>query len=206
MAPFILDFLYKQLFITPPLPATSFANQTIIVTGSNTGLGLEAVRHLARLGASKIIIAVRNTEKGEVAKRSVEESTGCSKEVLEVWPLDLTSYASVKAFAERASRELERLDVLIANAGMMTQRWQMAEEDEITITTNVTSTFLLGMMLLPKLQETGKRFNVSPRLVVTSSDLHFITTMTEERKGERIFERLNEEKGANMNDRSASYL
>ncbi|KAL8951496.1 MAG: hypothetical protein Q9222_002523 [Ikaeria aurantiellina] len=140
----------------------------------NTGLGLEAVRHLTRLGADKIIIAVRNTEKGERAKRSVEESTG-RKGVLEVWALDLTSYASVKAFAERASKELGRLDVLLANAGMMTQQFEMAEEDEITITTNVTSTFLLSLLLLPKLRETSARFNVKPRLVVTSSDLHSVT-------------------------------
>lgn len=95
---------------------------------------------------------------------------------------------------------LERLDVLLSNAGLMTKEFKMAEEDELTVTTNVTSTFLLAMMLLPKLQETGQRFNVLPRLVIVASDLHFITDL-EERKGERIFGRLNERKKADMNKR-----
>ncbi|KAI4263264.1 MAG: hypothetical protein L6R42_001590, partial [Xanthoria sp. 1 TBL-2021] len=196
---YILSFFYSQLFITPPIPHSSFDNQTVIVTGSNTGLGLEAARHIVRLGASKVILAVRNTEKGLAAKRSILESTGRNEkdDVIEVWPLDLTSYESVQQFAARAMG-LERLDVLLSNAGLMTKEFKMAEEDELTVTTNVTSTFLLTMMLLPKLQETGQRFNVLPRLVIVASDLHFITDL-EERKGERIFGRLNEREKADMN-------
>ncbi|KAI4269802.1 MAG: hypothetical protein L6R38_007330 [Xanthoria sp. 2 TBL-2021] len=200
---YFLSFVYSQFFITPPIPHSSFHNQTVIVTGSNTGLGLEAARHIVRLGASKVILAVRNTEKGLAAKRSILESTGRNEkdDVIDVWSLDLTSYESVSQFAARAMG-LERLDVLLSNAGLMTKEFKMAEEDELTVTTNVTSTFLLAMMLLPKLQETGQRFNVLPRLVIVASDLHFITDL-EERKGERIFGRLNERKKADMNKRYA---
>ena len=42
--PFITTFLYEQLFVKPPYPTKSFAGQTIIVTGSNVGLGFEAAR------------------------------------------------------------------------------------------------------------------------------------------------------------------
>jgi NAD(P)-dependent dehydrogenase (short-subunit alcohol dehydrogenase family) len=51
-----------------PLPTTSFKGQTIIVTGSNTGLGLEAARHFVRLDAPRVIIAIRSIKKGEDAK------------------------------------------------------------------------------------------------------------------------------------------
>ena len=195
---YILGFFYSQLFITPPVPPTPFHNQTIIVTGSNTGLGLSAARHITRLGAQKVILAVRNIDKGLAAKTSIEESTD-RKNVVEVWQLDLTSYESVKQFAQKAMG-LERLDVLLSNAGLMNRTFKMAEEDELTVTTNVTSTFLLALLLLPKLQETGRKFNVLPRLVIVASDLHF-TTDLEERKGGRIFESLNEEGTANMGKR-----
>lgn len=196
---YILNFLYSQVFVSLPYPTNQFTGQTIIVTGSNTGLGLEAARHFSRLDAAKIILAVRNVEKGETAKRSIEESTH-RKGVVEVWPLDLTSYESVKEFAARASRDLERVDVLLENAGMMTTRFEMAEEDELTVTTNVVSTFLLALLLLPQLQETTARFNVLPRLVVVSSDLHFIAAF-EERKSKSIFKALSDKRTVNMSDR-----
>ncbi|KAL8764197.1 MAG: hypothetical protein Q9184_000166 [Pyrenodesmia sp. 2 TL-2023] len=190
-------FLYSQLFVTPAVLQARFDDEVVIVTGSNTGLGLEAARHITRLGASRVILAVRNIEKGEKAKASIEESTS-RKGVVEVWQVDLTSYKSVQEFAQKA-RELPRLDVLLANAGLMVDKWQMAEEDEVTVTTNVVSTFLMGILTLPKLQETATRFNVGPRLVVVASDLHFLTNLPE-RKAESIFDELRDEKKANMPD------
>jgi hypothetical protein len=72
----------------------------------------EAVRHFTRLGASKIILAVRNSKAGEEAKKDIESSTKCGTDVLEVWTPDLLSYESCKSFADRASK-LPRLDVLL---------------------------------------------------------------------------------------------
>lgn len=192
---YIFGFLRSQFFVTPPIPKTQFHGQVVIVSGSNTGLGLSAARHITRLGASRVILAVRNIEKGEAAKASIEESTG-RKGVAEVWQVDLTSYKSVQAFAEKA-QELPRLDVLLANAGLMNNKWRMAEKDELSVTTNVVSTFLMGLLMLPKLQETATRFNVRPRMVVVASDLHF-TTNLEERKAESIFDELRDEKTADM--------
>jgi retinol dehydrogenase-12 len=54
---------YKNL----PYPAKSLNDQTIIVIGSNVGLGLEAARYSVRLGASKVTLAVRSIPKGEKA-------------------------------------------------------------------------------------------------------------------------------------------
>ncbi|KAL8781040.1 MAG: hypothetical protein Q9213_006185 [Squamulea squamosa] len=198
---YILSFFHSQLFITPPIPQTSFQGQTVIVTGSNTGLGLDAARHITRLGAQKVILAVRNTAKGEAAKRSIETSLPSSKTIIEVWALDLTSYESVKQFSERA-KGLERLDVLLENAGLMVPDFRVAEEDELTVTTNVTSTFLLGFLLLEKMRETGVRFNVVPRMVVVASDLHFIVKNLGKGEG-AIFEGLNRKEGADMRKRYA---
>lgn len=86
------NHFHSQLFVQPKYPTQSFAGQTIIITGSNVGLGKEAARHIARLGASKLILAVRNVEAGEEAKRDIENTTKCGKSVIEVWKLDLASY------------------------------------------------------------------------------------------------------------------
>lgn len=165
------NFVYSQRFVTPASPTHSFSGQTVIVTGGNNGLGKEAARHITQLGASKVIIAARNLQKGHEAREDFLKTTGRDGAVIEVWELDLSSYDSVKAFAERAS-SLERLDVLLANAGMQTSRYSTAEGHERTITVNVISTFLLALLLLPKLKESASRFNIEPRLTIVSSEVH----------------------------------
>ncbi|EEA23323.1 hypothetical protein TMatcc_002182 [Talaromyces marneffei ATCC 18224] len=198
---FLGPFLYSQLFVTPEYPSKSFAGQTIIVTGSNTGLGLEAARHFVRLGAEKVILAVRNLDAGETAKSSIEESTG-RKNICEVWELDLASYASVQAFAKRASSELDRIDVLLENAGVATKiHFERAENHERTITVNVIGTFLLGLLLLPKLEETGTKNPVEkPRWTIVTSEVHALTNLPECKDG-NTFVSLDDPQKSNMNDR-----
>ena len=85
----------------------SFAGRTVIITGANSGLGAVTARELARKGA-KVIMAVRNTEKGEAA---AEKMTG----EVEVRQLDLQDLSSVRQFADG----IDTADVLINNAGIM---------------------------------------------------------------------------------------
>lgn len=192
------SFLHSQFFVTPPYPTTDCSGKTIIVTGSNVGLGKEAVRHFVQLGASKVIIAVRSIEKGEAAKKDIEASTNTSN-ILEVWQLDLQSYESVKEFAQRASG-LKRLDAIIENAGKSTFKYESVGGNESTITVNVVSTFLLALLILPTLQRTAREFNVTPNLVIVASEVHFFTSFPERREA-NIFETLNNPKAARMSDR-----
>lgn len=164
-------FLYRQLLVTPPVPKTRFDDKTIIVTGSNVGLGLEAARHFGRLGAARVILAVRDLEKGEAAKKSIDQTLSRSPSPVTVWKLDLSSYDSVREFAARVDKELDRVDVVCENAGIATGTFRLTEGDESTITTNVVSTFLLAFLLLPKLKETAQRFNTLPTLTITSSEV-----------------------------------
>jgi retinol dehydrogenase 12 len=83
-----------------PYPTASFTGQIIIVTGSNVGLGLEAARHFARLGASKVILAVRSIAKGEKAARSIHQFIG-KQNVCEVWQVDMGNFDSIKEFVKR---------------------------------------------------------------------------------------------------------
>ncbi|KAH0434900.1 hypothetical protein CcaCcLH18_05108 [Colletotrichum camelliae] len=152
----VLEFLQSQLLTEVSAPTRKFTGQTIIVTGSNTGLGLEAARHFILLEAAKVILAMRSIPKGKAALAHLEESTGTNG-VVEVWELDLTSYASVQKFAKLA-QNLGRLDVLVNNAGVMTYDFVLAEKDDSLITVNAVSPLLLAMLLLPKLRET---YNIS---------------------------------------------
>ena len=174
------SLLWSQWCFTPPYPTTSWVGKTVIVTGSNVGLGREAARHFARLGAEKVILAARNLEAAEKAKGSIEATTKCGADVVECWALDLCSYDSVKEFAARC-KTLSRLDCLLENAGVSKYRFRMVPGalDELQITTNVVSTFLLAFLLLPKLKETALKFNTLPHLTIVTSELHHQTTIPE---------------------------
>jgi len=185
----IPPFVHSQLFVHPPYPKYSFEGQTAIVTGSNVGLGLEAAKHLARLGAAKVILAVRTPAKGEMAKRQIESLTHCTG-VCEVWPLDMSSYESVKAFAKRAEG-LERLDVVIENAGIQPLEFELKEGHESAVTVNVLSTFLLANLLLPTLRESSRRTGTVPRLTVVTSDTHRWEDLAKVRKEKTLLGGLN---------------
>ena len=93
-------------------------------------MGKEAARHYVRLNAEKVILACRSSEKGEVAKKDIENTTKRAG-IIEVWQLDLGSYSSVKAFAEQA-KSLPRLDSIVENAGISTRKYSSVEENEST--------------------------------------------------------------------------
>lgn len=60
------------------------SGKTYVITGGNSGLGLETARHLVEFSASRVILAVRNLEAGETARENIEKTTG-RKGVVEVW-------------------------------------------------------------------------------------------------------------------------
>ncbi|KAI1126711.1 short-chain dehydrogenase/reductase-like protein [Nemania abortiva] len=166
--------------VTPlPLPSASFAQKTIVVTGANRSLGLEAARHFVRLNASKVILGCRSLSRGEDAKRDIERSQGVTG-IVEAWEVDLGSFDSVRRFCQRVA-ELPRLDAVIENAGMATSEFGLYEGYERQVTVNVISTYLMALLLLPTLRRTYDRFyntahvapDDRPHLVIVSSNAHF---------------------------------
>ena len=132
----------------------SFAGRTVIVTGANSGLGLVTARELARTGA-KVILACRNTAKGDVA---AADMTGDR----EVRKLDLQDLASVREFADG----VDSTDVLVNNAGIMAVPYaQTVDGFESQIGTNHLGHFALTNLLLPK---------ITDRVVTVSSLMHLM--------------------------------
>ncbi|KAG8813922.1 hypothetical protein FRC19_002095 [Serendipita sp. 401] len=151
--------------------------RTIIITGSNVGLGLEAAKKFYALNPERLILAVRSINKGEEAKREIL-ALGESKTRVEVWELDLASFDSVKRFAKRCEDSLERLDILLENAALISQDWTVTADGwEIQTQVNVISTFLLARLLFPMLEKTARLYpsNATPKphLVIVASDAHF---------------------------------
>ncbi|KAH8742915.1 hypothetical protein F5883DRAFT_634513 [Diaporthe sp. PMI_573] len=149
---------------------SALADKTVIVTGSNTGLGLEAARHFVRLGAAQVVLAV--------------------------WQLDMSNYDSIKAFATRCSL-LDRLDVVVANAGVLKNTYEDSNGTEITIKVNVIATFFLAISLLPILRKSRSKTGQTPRLVITGSVVHEMAKFRE-RYQPSIFEALTKTRTAAM--------
>ncbi|KAI9669688.1 MAG: hypothetical protein M1831_007384 [Alyxoria varia] len=197
---FALQFFKSQLFTKLPYPEEDWSGKTVIVTGSNTGLGLEAARHYARLKARRVILAVRNVDKGRAAKRDIDNSLPSlnkstdntddhSNDVVQVWQLDLSSQASVKEFAARCTKSLDRIDAFVANAGISPGKFEKsAEGDESTIAVNVISDFLLAFLLMPKLKETATKHSVRPTVVIVASEAHFTAQFKEKHEVYKIDE------------------
>jgi NAD(P)-dependent dehydrogenase (short-subunit alcohol dehydrogenase family) len=194
-------FLYRHLLWSPPKPKTSFEGKTVIVTGASSGLGKEATQWLVKLGA-QVIMAVRDVKKGEAVAQEIQTITSCSPNALKVWELDLSSYTSVLAFGQKAQTELQRLDAVLANAGIHNETWRMTEGNEEHLTTNVISTALIGCLLFPKLQETAEKYECDTCISVTSSDLYSDAKFVERSAAEgQLFTVLNDEKKSNILDR-----
>ncbi|OGM47779.1 hypothetical protein ABOM_003238 [Aspergillus bombycis] len=99
-----------------PPKGTTLIDQVAIVTGANTGLGLESARQLLSYNLSHLIIAVRSAAKGETAASTLRKEYPMAS--IEVWQLDMSSYDSVRAFVRRTESQLSRLDIAILNAGL----------------------------------------------------------------------------------------
>ncbi|KAJ4368918.1 hypothetical protein N0V83_006000 [Neocucurbitaria cava] len=170
MAAFIR--IFKNKWITPPKPVTEdYSGRTVIVTGATSGIGKEAAHKFAALGASKIILTARDSEKGASTKSELETRLG-RKDQLEIWELDMMSYDSVVAFAKRAN-ELDHLDIVILNAGTHRAHYIQSQNGwEEDLQVNTLSTTLLAILLLPKLKEGKRRNGKTPILEFVNSGLH----------------------------------
>ncbi|KAI8627607.1 hypothetical protein F5Y19DRAFT_173544 [Xylariaceae sp. FL1651] len=135
-----------------PPKGTSLKGQVAVITGSTSGLGLEASRQLLALGLGGLILAVRSVEKGEKVASSFRVQYPEAE--IRVWPLEMESYTSIQAFARRAETELRRLDIAILNAGLQTGTFETIPSTghERYIQVNYLSTMLLAILLLPVLK------------------------------------------------------
>jgi NAD(P)-dependent dehydrogenase (short-subunit alcohol dehydrogenase family) len=152
MAPWTTDDI-------PPL-----AGRTAVVTGANSGLGLETALALARAGC-RVVMACRDQAKGDAAVGRVRQEVPSADVALA--RLDLADLASVRQFASEFSAEHTGLDLLVNNAGVMAiPRRETADGFEMQFGTNHLGHFALTVLLLEALKA-----RPGARVVTVSSEM-----------------------------------
>lgn len=148
------------------------SGKTFLVTGSSSGMGFEAARSLAQHNA-RVIMASRNVAKTERAADDIRKMSPASAQ-LDAMELDLTSFRSIEAFADKINKMNAPLDVLVCNAGVFLPNYDHTQEGfEVTIGTNYFGHFYLTHLLLDKLRQSQK----NPRVVFMGSTFEVIGTI-----------------------------
>ena len=140
----------------------------------NTGLGKETILQLAKHNPSRIYMGARTESKARDAIASIQEQLSSPVDIRYI-PLDLASFKSIRAAAEKFTSECDRLDILVLNAGTMANPPTTTEEGyEVQFGTNHIGHFLLANLLLPTLQKTVASASPPPdvRVVTLSSMGH----------------------------------
>lgn len=138
---------------------------TAIVTGANSGIGLETSIQLAHKGAH-VVMACRNADKGRTAVNDVLARSEAAS--VELAHLDLADLSSVRDFTTEFSRNHHKLDLLVNNAGVMFPPYERTKDNfEMQVGTNHLGHFALTGLLLSHLFSADR-----PRVVTVSSIMH----------------------------------
>lgn len=159
----------------------------ILITGANSGLGLEATKVLSSKGAH-VVMTARNLKSGDEAISLIKKENASAK--LDLMRLDLSDFASIHQFSEEFHKKYKQLDVLINNAGVMfpAKRELTKQKFEVQFGTNHLGHFLLTGLLLDILKNTP-----SSRIAIQSSGQH----KAKMGKPDIYFDDLNFDKGYN---------
>jgi len=125
---------------------SDLSGKTALVTGASSGIGLEASVKLAARGA-RVLMVARDPARGEAARAEVVRRSGSEK--VELLLCDFSSQKATRALADQVRERVERLDILINNAGSVSPKRQLTEDGiEQTFAVNHLGYFLLTNLLL----------------------------------------------------------
>ncbi|KAK3388017.1 oxidoreductase [Podospora didyma] len=153
----------------PKTETPHLSGKVILVTGGTGGLGAQSVIKLAQWNPSTIYLTGRNAKGAEatITEAAAASDSATSVRFLEC---DLDSLASVKSAANRVLAEQSRLDILIANAGVMNHPPALTKDGyEYQFGVNYLSHALLIKLLMPLLESTAARTEADVRIVQLTS-------------------------------------
>ena len=166
--------LLKEKWYPPAERTEPFTGQVVLITGANSGLGLEAAKKVAALKADKLIITTRSVAKGEATKKTitkwlVDNGATQTTELISL-VLDMSTSAGIKTFVGQLNTTTRRLDSAILNAGVSLPNYRRTPDGfEETFAVNTIDTTFLATLLLPLLLSTSKSNNTVPHLSIISS-------------------------------------
>ncbi len=160
MAKHIADSGFKDW---SPAQLPDLTGKTYVITGGNSGIGLEAAKMLGHAGGD-LVLACRSSDKAEAARASLVGQTNGKVDIVQ---LDLSDLASVRRAADAVAQAYDRVDGLINNAGIM-QTPQMKTRDgfELQLGTNHLGHFLWTGRLIDRVEA------AAGRVVVVASIAH----------------------------------
>jgi NAD(P)-dependent dehydrogenase (short-subunit alcohol dehydrogenase family) len=163
------------------MDVADMTGKTVVITGANSGIGLETAVALARAGA-KTLITVRDPARGQAAVADIKARSG--RDDVDVVVFDLGSIASTRQGAAEILARCDRIDVLVNNAGVvLSSRHETEDGLEATFAVNHLGHFVLTELLLDRLKQSAPA-----RIVNVASTAH---------KGAR--------KGLNFDDLQSSF-
>lgn len=140
-------------------------DKNILITGGTNGIGEETAYSLGRLGAN-VYIHGRDTEKGEKIVNHLQNDIGTDSKFFKC---DFSNLDDVYELSKSIKKEINEIDVLINNAGVMLWGNKTGSKDlEYTFVTNYLSTFVITIELIPLLLTT----NTQSQIIFTSSSSH----------------------------------
>lgn len=169
-------FVLKRFLQGPIFVSTKrLDGQTVVVTGANTGIGLETAKDLYGRGA-RVICLCRNMTKGQKAVDSIKTALSSNPRTGEIvlGAMDLSSMDSIRIAADRLLKEESRLDILVLNAGVMMSPSKPKTVDgfDMQMGTNHLGHFLFTRMLISLLKKTVRDHNPNVRVVTVASSAH----------------------------------
>lgn len=138
--------------------------RNVLITGGNSGIGLEMAQSLAAMG-DRVIIAARDPRKSEAALAAIRAATPAAE--VEALPLDLGDFASVDRLAQAVLARMPAIDLLVLNAGLFGKRRRLANGLEEMIGIMHFGHFRLTQQLLDAVKAARQG-----RIVITSSEMH----------------------------------
>ncbi len=140
--------------------------KTILISGANSGLGLEAAKQLAKQN-HEIILLCRNLEKANEAKKEIIAFSNNNN--IHIYQADLSSQKSIEVAATQIKKDFQKLDVLLNNAGGVFNNFQLSVDGiEMTMANNHFNYFWLTYYLFDLLKNAN-----GARIVNVASDSHY---------------------------------
>lgn len=144
----------------------SFCGKVVLITGASSGIGADAARHLAKLGANVSIVGRNEKRLNEVAERIVK--SGSPKPL----PIVADVTKDAKRIIDETVNQFGRIDVLVNNAGVFrvdsVVDFNVSEYDQL-MDINLKSAIVLTNLAVPHLEQTkGNVINVSSDAGITA--------------------------------------